>query len=122
MATGKNKVTITIEALAEDETPEHSERVTHSMEGYAKAVRENMKTAQGRWGWCTVKVTATIGTVEGTDYLGNCSYKSSEDFILNSGYFGQMVDAAVGEAMAHQPQRHPVYEEATNPSNGWRAE
>jgi len=100
MAAGKNKLTITIEALAEDETPEHSERVTRSAPGYAKAVREVMKTAEGRWGWCTVKITVLGGKREGTNYLGNCSYRSAQDFIKSSGYFQQMVDEAVAEATA----------------------
>ncbi|MFA5767373.1 MAG: hypothetical protein WC919_05600, partial [Candidatus Paceibacterota bacterium] len=97
------------EALSEDETPEHSEKSTRSAPGYAKAVREVMKTAEGRWGWCTVKITALVckavgsefgGKQEGTSYLGNCSYKSAQDFIKSSGYFQQMVDEAVAEAVA----------------------
>jgi len=104
MATGytKNKLTINIEAQEEDETPEQSEKRTGSMKGYAKAVRENMKKAEGRWGWCCVKVEATIHskpTRFGTSYLGNCSYLSAQDFIKNSGYFQQMVDDAIAEAM-----------------------
>ncbi len=102
MAASKNKLTITVEALAEDETPEHSERVTKSAPGYAKAVREVMKTAEGRWGWCTVKITVMLPakpTKFGTAYLGNCSYKSAQDFIKSSGYFQQMVDEAMEEAM-----------------------
>jgi hypothetical protein len=98
MVANKNKLTITIEALAEEETPEQSERRTGSMEGYAKAVRENMKQAEGRWGWCTVKITVTGGKQEGTSYLGDCSYLSAQDFIKSSGYFQQMVDDAVKEA------------------------
>jgi hypothetical protein len=100
MAAGKNKLTVVIEALAEDETPEHSERVTRSAPGYAEAVREVMKTAEGRWGWCCVKITVLGGKREGTNYLGNCSYRSAQDFIKNSGYFQQMVNDAVLEATA----------------------
>lgn len=102
MAYTKNKITITVEAEAEDETPEQSERRTGSMKGYAKAVRENMRKAEGRWGWCSVKVTATIHskpTQFGTNYLGNCSYLNAQDFIKNSGYFQQMVDEAIAEAL-----------------------
>lgn len=39
------------------------------------------------WAWCTVKVTATWKGLEGTDYLGGCSYKSEKDFMENSGYY-----------------------------------
>lgn len=108
MATGKNKLTITIEALAEDETPEHSEMVTKSASGYAKAVREVMKTAEGRWGWCCVKITVLGGKREGTSYLGNCSYKNAQDFIKNSGYLQQMVDEAVAEA-TEETGEHPIH-------------
>jgi len=100
MAAGKNKLMIVVEALAEDETPEHSEKSTGSMKGYAKAVRAMMAKAEGRWGWCIVKVTVIGGKREGTNYLGNCSYKNAQDFIEHSGYFQQMVDEAVAEAMA----------------------
>jgi hypothetical protein len=92
------KITITISTLEEDETPEQSERRTKSTPGYAKAVREVMKTAEGRWGWCTATVLAKVGTCVGTAYLGNCSYKSAEDFALNSGYLNQMVEEAIKDA------------------------
>ena len=105
MAVSKNKLTITVEALAEEETPEQSEKRTGSMKGYAKCVRENLKTAEGRWGWCIVKITVLGGWLRqssyGTpNYLSNCSYQSAQDFIKNSGYFQQMVDEAVAEATA----------------------
>jgi hypothetical protein len=93
-----NKIVITISNEPEDETPEHSEKATHSTPGYAKAVREQMKRAKGRWGWCIVKVTADLHGVEGTSYLSNCSYLSAEDFALNSGYLPQMIEEAIKEA------------------------
>jgi hypothetical protein len=92
------KIVITLDTEKENETPEHSEKVTHSAPGYAKAVREIMKTAEGRWGWCTVRVTAKVGKSEATSYLGNCSYKNAEDFIAEGGYFEQMAREAVEEA------------------------
>lgn len=92
------KITIMIGTLEEDETPEQSEKRTGSMAGYAKAVREVMKAAEGEWGWCTATVTAKVGSCVGTAYLGNCSYKSAEDFALNSGYLNQMVEEAIHDA------------------------
>jgi len=100
-----NKITITISCLMEDETPEHSERVTGSAPGYAEAVREVMKTAEGRWGWCSVlvKATAERGSrsvdKEGRSYLGNCSYQNAEDFALHSGYLPQMVEEAIKDML-----------------------
>jgi hypothetical protein len=91
------KLTIIMEALPEDETPEQSEKRTGSAEGYAKAVRDMMKKAEGRWGWCCVRIKATLGERTGTAFLGDCSYQSAEDFFDNSGYFPQMLEEAVGE-------------------------
>jgi hypothetical protein len=96
------KITITIEAQKEDETPEHSEKATGSAPGYAKAVRETMKKAEGLWGWCIVKVTVKD---KGATYLGNCSYENAEDFIAHSGYFEQMVNEAVEDAEEDNPLR-----------------
>lgn len=91
------KLTIVMEALPDDETPEQSEKRTGSMKGYAKAVRDMMKVAEGRWGWCCVRIKATLGAREGTAFLSNCSYKNADDFLNNSGYFTQMVEEAIGE-------------------------
>lgn len=92
----KNKVVITIEAEEEMESPERAER--NASPGYAEAVREIKKTADGRWGWCSVKVEAKIGEKVGTTYLGNCSYYSAQDFI-DSGYFEGMVKDAIADAL-----------------------
>jgi hypothetical protein len=93
------KFSLTVEALPEEETPEQSEKRTKSAPGYAKAVREVKKTAEGRWGWCVVKITANVKGKEGTAFLSNCSYKNAEDFVKTSGYFQQMVEEAVDEAV-----------------------
>jgi hypothetical protein len=51
--------------------------------------------AGNEWAWCTVKVTARIEGIdlEGTDYLGCCSYKSESDFMA-CGYFADMKSVA----------------------------
>jgi len=49
------------------------------------------------WAWCSVKVTATLGSFQGSDYLGCCSYASEEDFKASGGYYDDMVDAAIEE-------------------------
>ncbi len=45
------------------------------------------------WAWCCVKVTARWKGLEGTDYLGGCSYKSEEDF-RKDGYYEDMCSTA----------------------------
>lgn len=47
------------------------------------------------WAWACVKVTATWNGIEGTDYLGGCSYKDEKDFKQNSGYYESMKDEAL---------------------------
>lgn len=51
------------------------------------------------WAWCTVKVTASVGGLEGTDYLGCCSYKDEEDFREGT-YYESMKEMAVDELHA----------------------
>src|SRR5690606_25924516 len=41
------------------------------------------------WAWCTVRVVARLGDLEGSDFLGCCSYKDEADFMA-SGYFEDM--------------------------------
>lgn len=60
------------------------------------------------WAWCTVKVTVEPKDgpwceLQGTDYLGCCSYKSKTDFIRNSGYYGDMVSTAFDELLSLIP-------------------
>jgi hypothetical protein len=101
-----NKIVIELAAEKEIETPEHSEKVTGSGPGYAEAVRKVMQTAKGLWGWCTAKITVTIVDGDkkfvGTNYLGNCSYYSAEDFMKAGDYFDTMVKEAFDEALALQ--------------------
>ena len=101
-----NKIVIELTAEKETETSEHSEKVTGSTPGYAKCVRKVMKKAKGLWGWCTVKVTVTIidgdKKFTGTNYLGNCSYYSAEDFMKAGDYFDSMVKEAFDEALTLQ--------------------
>lgn len=110
------QITIRIFSEPEIESPEHSERVTGSAPGYAKAVRAMMEKdphhqtgfgdwSKGRWGWCTAVVEAKA-TINGKEYkgeatLGNCSYLSAEDF-SKSGYLPQMVEEAIGELIQQQ--------------------
>jgi hypothetical protein len=99
-----DRITISITAHEEHETPEESERTTGSAPGYAEAVREVASKATGIWGWCVAVVEATAWDVdekvgEGRATLGNCSYLSADDFATNSGYMPQMVEEAIKEAL-----------------------
>ena len=49
------------------------------------------------WAWCCIKVTASYKGLEGTDYLGGCSYADENDFINNSGYYEGMKERAFDE-------------------------
>lgn len=46
------------------------------------------------WAWCTVKVTASYAGLEGTAYLGACSYRDEKDFRAG-GYLEGMTDEAL---------------------------
>lgn len=48
-----------------------------------------------QWAWCTVKLVGRFKSLESVEYLGCCSYKSERDFVKNSGYYDDMVDAIV---------------------------
>lgn len=52
------------------------------------------------WAWCTVKVSATLGDLTGTDYLGCCSYASKADFIAPGGYYDDMKTSALDDLRA----------------------
>lgn len=58
--------------------------------------------AGNTWAWCQVKVTASaggMGGMEGTDYLGCCSYKDEADF-RQCDYYASMQKMAADELRA----------------------
>lgn len=91
---------IKLTAEVEETSPEEA---VGYMSGFANAIAEMRATAEGNWGWCTVKleVNFDIGdkTLVGTSYLGQCSYESDVDFVKNSGYFEDMLRDAIAEAL-----------------------
>lgn len=48
------------------------------------------------WAWASIKVSARIGCIEGTNYLGMCSYKSEDDF-RKDGYYLDMKGEALSD-------------------------
>lgn len=69
-------------------------------EDFRTAVRE-MRQHNRRWGWCQVTVMVKLKKgpqdLEGNAYLGECSYKSRQDFIDHSGYYEDMVKDALAD-------------------------
>lgn len=80
-----------IECLSEDTSPkghfDHPDDLEHVLEGIANG---------NIWAWCVIKVTATIDGVdlEGTTYLGACSYADEEDFRSDDDNFDDMKGCA----------------------------
>jgi len=92
-------VKIKVQAEREDQNLEEYCRRTGVVGDFKDAVKAMQKKSK-RWGWCSVKVTASlpgVPDVEGVDYLGACSYASRQDFIDNSGYYQDMVKTATAE-------------------------
>ena len=88
---------IEIEAL-----PEHA-----SIDGNCSALDEEANKEAARWvrqeldngnqwAWCVAKVTVSYQEVEASSYLGCCSYKSQEDFMIG-GYYVDMLQEAIEE-------------------------
>lgn len=92
----KSKIEISIETLPEDITPEEAFEDSGVDQGTIDEINDRLASGD-MWAWCTVKVTASYNGIEGTDYLGGCSYKDEDDFILNSGYYKDMVKSATAE-------------------------
>lgn len=55
----------------------------------------------GEFQWFIARVEAKKqGITLGTDYLGGCCYRAAKDFVIESGYYDDMVNAAIAEAVA----------------------
>jgi len=82
----------------EDETPRQADSAMSiaESESYAAAVEEMLAEAP-IWGWCVAVVKVEWGAFEEKQYLGNCSYRSADDFRENSGYYDDMVKEALSE-------------------------
>lgn len=94
----KEDVKITIEAENEHTPIEGNAFFSDNVEEVKQIENEiREKLEYNIWAWCCVKVTVTFMGMEGTDYLGACSYDSEEDFIKNSGYYDQMIDTCIKE-------------------------
>lgn len=59
------------------------------------------------WAWCVVRVTASWGDFEASEYLGACSYANEAEFCAPDGYWPDMkgealdaLNARIAEAYA----------------------
>ena len=102
IAKGHPNLSITIETEPCQDSPEFSffnaetNRYQEPSPGFADAVYEVEARADGCWGWCDVTVRATLGGLEGTGTLSQCSYLSEADFKAG-GYYEQMEAEALAE-------------------------
>lgn len=90
---------IWVSAQKEDISPEEEGRSLGDAawgRSFARAAR-NMLRRWGRWGWCTIMVTAVRAGEEGLAYVGCCSYESAEDFKASYGNWTYMVNEALQE-------------------------
>jgi hypothetical protein len=103
------KIEIEVRALPEDMTISEYAKASGLHDNYKSAVKEVIKRARAIdrhsiWGWCCAEVVATIdlGSIRlvGRDILGACSHESELDFVMNSGYYDDMVVTATNEALA----------------------
>lgn len=86
------EVEFTIECMPEDHGPEGEFDLQEDVD----QIRADMEWNE--WAWCIVKVTASIPglDIEGTDYLGGCSYKNKADF-ETGGYYEDMKAQALAD-------------------------
>lgn len=93
---------------------EHDSIDSTDYDPQVKAAFKKMHKEHPKWGWCSIAVTVTLKnatghfTPSGTAYLGHCSYENKGDFILNSGYYKQMVKEAA-EDMLRQVNEYFTY-------------
>lgn len=94
----EDDVVFTITAEPED-VPVRGNAIASGDDEYDREVEDKIldDLTWNEWAWCCVKVTARLkGTaLEGTDYLGCCSYSGVEEFCKPGGYYEDMKDRAL---------------------------
>ncbi len=71
-----------------------SEKEREEAQAYADTVQCVLSNSPD-WGWCVVVVEVSFGPFKAEQSMGNCSYKSADDFKENSGYYMSMVEEAL---------------------------
>lgn len=99
----ESEVTFTLEALPENDDPAGHFASDDSEADKAMVDEINRRARCGdEWAWFCAKVTATLklpdgSEIEGSDYLGGCSYASEEDFKQPGGYYDDMKAMALAD-------------------------
>lgn len=101
-------VLITVTAHHEDTSEAYGQLGNCMSKGQIRRLLE--KAEDNQWHWCYVMVEAEYQDENGKEYtgfdtLGCCSYKSRLDFIKNSGYYEDMVQAALDMITTQLPKR-----------------
>lgn len=89
-------VTITVTPEQEDITPQDYFNSIDGNTEVATAIEQQIATGNS-YAWCTIEVQCTFKQLVATEYLGCCNYKSEQDFIDNSGYYQDMVNACLAD-------------------------
>ncbi len=91
----KEGYNITVYAIPEDDAPEG--HFASGDDDADKVICEQIYNGDLTWFVAKVEI-ATRGIVLATEYLGGCCYKDYRDFITESGYYDDMVEAAIRAA------------------------
>jgi len=51
------------------------------------------------WAWCCARISINFFGEVFSEYLSECSFKDSQDFITNSGYYEDMLDSLVDQVI-----------------------
>lgn len=85
-----------------DDTPVRGNAVASGDEVFNKQVENEILARLERgdaWAWASVKVMVTPKSgrhvLTGCSYLGGCNYRDQQDFLVNSGYYEDMVTEAL---------------------------
>lgn len=95
----KNDVEIIVTAIPED-IPVRGNVLDSGNDDQDRQAENEVieKSRYSIWAWCCVKVTVSYkGLLSHDEYLGCCSYEDQADFIKNSGYYDDMVEAGISE-------------------------
>jgi hypothetical protein len=95
----RDDVVINVFAIADDLEVEGNASVSGD-DNYDRLIEEeiNLRLWAGDvWAWANVEVRVSWRHLEGSDYLGACSYKNEQDFIENSCYYDEMVNSALAD-------------------------
>lgn len=95
-----NEITYSIKVEEENNIPVRGNAIASGDEDFDKECEDKilLDIDNGNiWAWACVTVTANYRGLEGTEYLGACSYKNEADFCQEGGYYHQMKEEALND-------------------------